>query len=106
MIKSITASELDSWQKENKKFKLIDVREPFEVETGFIENSHNIPLAGIMYNSNALMAEIPKESEIVVYCAHGMRSQSATMALMQAGFENVYSLVGGIAAWYDGGFEK
>lgn len=106
MIKSVTASELDSWQKEKKSFKLIDVREPFEVETGFIENSQNIPLAGILYNSSTLMADVPKESEIVVYCAHGMRSQSATIALMQIGFVNVYSLTGGIAAWYDGGFEK
>ncbi len=106
MIKSISAKELNNWQSENKNFKLIDVRETYEVETGYIENSQNIPLAGIIHNANTILSDLDKSTEIVVYCAHGMRSQNATLALMKAGFENVYSLSGGIAAWYDGGFEK
>jgi adenylyltransferase/sulfurtransferase len=42
-----------------------------------------------------------KNSEIVVHCKSGARSQRAALALKQAGFTNVSNLTGGILAWAD-----
>ncbi|MGL4688217.1 MAG: rhodanese-like domain-containing protein, partial [Fusobacteriaceae bacterium] len=48
-----------------------------------------------------LSDEIKKESKILVYCAHGIRSQRATMLLREAGYSNSYGLEGGIAAIFE-----
>ena len=36
---------------------------------------------------------------MVVYCHHGIRSQSAAAFLERTGIKEVYSLTGGIDAW-------
>ncbi|MCK9368271.1 MAG: rhodanese-like domain-containing protein [Metallibacterium scheffleri] len=40
-----------------------------------------------------------KEMPVVVCCRSGITSQRAAKRLVQAGFKNVHSLAGGIAAW-------
>ncbi|MEK7690629.1 MAG: rhodanese-like domain-containing protein, partial [Bdellovibrionota bacterium] len=55
-----------------------------------------IPLGDVPVRAPVVLA---KDSEIVVYCLHGVRSLNALMAMRQQGFENVRSLDGGIDAW-------
>jgi rhodanese-related sulfurtransferase len=75
---------------------LLDVREPEEYAESRIEGCTLIPL-------NEVLSRAPKEldpnADIVIYCAHGVRSQHALMALHQAGFKRLRSLEGGICAW-------
>ena len=40
-----------------------------------------------------------KTTPLIVCCANGMRSGTAVSALKKAGFEQVFMLSGGIAAW-------
>ena len=42
---------------------------------------------------------LPRETDIVVVCHHGMRSLQVANYLAQAGFKRVFNLSGGIAAW-------
>jgi rhodanese-related sulfurtransferase len=73
---------------------LLDVREPEEFEESRIEGCTLIPLGEL---SQRASTELKRESDIVVYCAHGVRSMHALMGLKQMGFEKVRSLEGGIA---------
>ena len=76
---------------------LIDVRQAWENELAALPDSKLIPLnelAGRMAEITPL-AGIP----VVVYCHHGIRSQSAAALLERSGVKEVYSLAGGIDAW-------
>jgi rhodanese-related sulfurtransferase len=79
------------------KVTLLDVREPEEFEESRIEGCKLIPLGEL---AGRVESELPKkDEEIVVYCAHGVRSMHALMAMMRMGYTRVRSLDGGICAW-------
>jgi adenylyltransferase/sulfurtransferase len=80
-------------------FSLIDVREPSEWDEGRIDGAILIP-QGEFFGGTAA-ANISRDSPVVLYCAHGIRSASCAGALIQAGFNHVASLDGGIVAWQE-----
>lgn len=69
---------------------LLDVREEFELATGTIESSHQIPLNQLRQR----LGELPKNQPIYVYCQVGHRGYNAARILSQAGFD-VKNLDGG-----------
>ncbi|MGD8191343.1 CoA-disulfide reductase [Brevibacillus ginsengisoli] len=69
---------------------LVDVREPIELEAGFIPGAINIPLGQIRDRMN----ELPKDQTIYVSCQVGLRGYLAARILSQYGF-NVKNLDGG-----------
>ena len=91
----INAQELKQLIAQQVDLVIIDVREDWERAVSQIENSIHIPLGSLADNIPA----ISKDKLIITYCAHGMRSQTASAILMQAGFQNVKSLLGGLAAY-------
>lgn len=70
---------------------LIDVRTPGEFEFARINGAINIPVDDI----RSRLSEIPKDKEIVLYCAVGLRGYLASRILLQNGYTNVYNLSGG-----------
>ena len=83
------------------KVVLVDVREPEEYEESRIEGGKLIPLGEITSRGPR---ELNPDDEIVLYCAHGVRSLHALMALRNLGFEKLRSLDGGICAWQEQGY--
>jgi len=77
-------------------FTLLDVREPWEVQTASIEGSKLIPMGEV---PSRVHQELDPDGEIVVLCHHGVRSMNVTVWLRQQGFERVQSMRGGIDAW-------
>jgi rhodanese-related sulfurtransferase len=77
-------------------FTLLDVREPWEVETAQIQNSKLIPMGDIPSRAHQ---ELDPDDHIVVVCHHGVRSLSVTNWLRQQGFDKAQSMRGGIDAW-------
>lgn len=95
MIPTITPRELkDRFDKGEKPF-LLDVREPWEHTLAKIDDSHLIPLRTLPRS----LEKLNRNTEIVAYCHHGMRSAEATGFLLQQGYTSVKNLVGGIDAW-------
>ena len=76
---------------------LLDVREPEEYEENRISGCVLIPLGELM---NRAEKELNKDAEILVYCAHGIRSMQAVMGLRSLGFKNCRSLTGGICEYF------
>lgn len=66
----------------------IDVREPFEFAMGHVKGAINIPPSQLMAGSKQL-DEIPKDTEIVLYCLSGSRSNSSMHILKQMGYTNL-----------------
>lgn len=67
---------------------IIDVREPYEFESGHAKGAINIPPHEIMSGSPQLK-DTPKDTEIIVYCKSGSRSHVTKMILEQQGFTNI-----------------
>lgn len=74
---------------------LIDVRqrEIFEIST--IEGAVNIPIAQLRNRIN----EVPRDKKVILFCNTGYTSYNASRILIQNGFNNVYSLCGGISLY-------
>ncbi len=75
---------------------LLDVRQPEEYAASHIEGCKLIPLGEIL---NKAERELKPHEDIVIYCAHGVRSMHALAALQTLGFKKLRSLEGGICAW-------
>ena len=71
------------------KGTLIDVREPYELETeGYVANAINIPLGDIPHKVEEIKA---MAEPIIVFCRSGNRSGNAAIYLQSQGLENVYN---------------
>lgn len=90
----ITAPELAERVKGNH-LKLLDVREPHELEISAIPNAVNIPLGTLA----ARLSELDTADDLVIFCKAGTRSARALELLVTAGFKKVKNLKGGINAW-------
>jgi molybdopterin/thiamine biosynthesis adenylyltransferase/rhodanese-related sulfurtransferase len=91
----ITASELASRLKQGNHLRLLDVREPHELQISHIEGATLIPLGQLA----ARLPELDSAEEMVVFCKSGTRSARALELLLSAGFRKVKNLQGGINAW-------
>jgi rhodanese-related sulfurtransferase len=76
---------------------ILDVREGPEYAAGHLRDSRHIPLKELP-NRVAELNKL-KAKAVIVVCATGTRSSKATAQLKSAGFNEVYSLDGGLAAW-------
>lgn len=76
---------------------VVDVCEPKEFQTGHVPNAINMPLTKLSSNIGALSKY--KDKPIVVACRSGNRSMKGAIALKKGGFDNVYTLSGGLAGW-------
>ncbi|MGF1787290.1 FAD-dependent oxidoreductase [Photobacterium swingsii] len=69
---------------------LLDVRNPAELENGYIAGALNIPVDQLRHR----MHELPKDKEIVIYCQVGLRGNVAYRQLVNNGFK-AKNLIGG-----------
>jgi hydroxyacylglutathione hydrolase len=74
---------------------IIDVRGRTEYAEQHIRGAKNIPLGYLPRH----LAEIPRDSQVVLQCASGYRSQIATSLLRAHGLHNVANLTDGQAVW-------
>ena len=91
----IHVNQLKSWLDEGKAVKIVDVREPHEVEICRIDGSTVIPLRQVPTDID----DLDRQALTVVHCHHGARSMQAVMFMRQNGFTQVTNLEGGIDAW-------
>jgi rhodanese-related sulfurtransferase len=83
------------------KTTVIDVRTADEFAGGHLRDAKNIPLADLGNRIGEL--EKSKNRTVVVVCQSGARSEKAVRQLAAAGFADVWSLDGGVAAWQAAG---
>jgi len=91
----ITATDLAARMRSGNGLKIIDVREPHELEISQIPGAELIPL-GLLASR---MSELDSAEEIVLMCKSGTRSTRALEILYSAGFRKMKNLKGGINAW-------
>lgn len=66
---------------------IIDVREPYEYNSGHVAGAINIPVSKIA--SDKQLRETPLNTRIIVYCRSGNRSAVAQAILGNKGYTHV-----------------
>jgi thiosulfate sulfurtransferase len=77
------------------KAVFVDVRDPASYEAA------HVPGAKLLTDANVedFVAKTDKKKPVVCYCYHGHTSQGAAAYLMEQGFQEVYSVIGGFESW-------
>ena len=76
---------------------ILDVREQSEFDAGHISGAVLLPVGTISEDTAAVL--IPEmDSVVLVYCRSGNRSKTASAALAELGYTNIYEF-GGINTW-------
>jgi rhodanese-related sulfurtransferase len=83
------------------KSVVVDVRDTAEFANGHLRDAKHIPLAELAKRAGEL--DKSKTKTVIVVCQKGVRSSMAAKVLAGAGFEDVVSLDGGVAAWQAAG---
>jgi rhodanese-related sulfurtransferase len=76
---------------------LVDVRSANQFKDGHINGARNVP--GDQIAAGAAALEKLKDKTLIMCCDSGTTSGAAARKLMQQGFNQVFNLRGGLAAW-------
>jgi rhodanese-related sulfurtransferase len=90
----IDPERVAGWLAQEPDLQVVDVREPYEREAGYIAGSRHIELMKL----SSQAATLERERPVVLYCRVGSRSEMAAQALRAAGFE-AFSMRGGLLRW-------
>jgi glyoxylase-like metal-dependent hydrolase (beta-lactamase superfamily II)/rhodanese-related sulfurtransferase len=93
-VARIGVADLSGWLAAHDPM-IVDVREPSEYETARIPGAVSIPQADLATR----LDEIPRDRELLVVCASGMRSLRSAQFLHAVGYERVTNLDGGTNGW-------
>lgn len=96
-VKYISVNELKNcW---DDATLVIDVREEDERLDMYIPKTKHLPLSEMPENM-----PIAHQGAVYIHCKSGMRSIKAANMFLEAGFNDVYSVEGGILAWAEAGY--
>jgi rhodanese-related sulfurtransferase len=102
MIDQIQPSQLQDWitsQAAHGQTVVLDVREPWEIETACVTAQGFELVKMVMHTVPARVQDLKRDQPIACLCHHGGRSMQVAMFLAQQGFGHVANIVGGINAW-------
>jgi adenylyltransferase/sulfurtransferase len=96
-VPELTPAQLRQRLDTGEPLLLIDVREPYEWDICNLEHhgAQLVPLADLQER----METLERDTDVVLYCRSGKRSEGAARYMIAHGFDRVWSLRGGINAW-------
>ncbi|WP_423063960.1 thiosulfate sulfurtransferase GlpE [Candidiatus Paracoxiella cheracis] len=94
MYKQISHTEAEQLINE-REVVIADVRDQDSYDNGHITNAIHLSVAKMQdYCDHA-----DKNKPVLLYCYHGISSQSVAQHLVEQGFKEIYSLIGGFETW-------
>lgn len=104
-IQTISLEDLQQLLQQGGNFHFWNVLTDQYFKGDMIPGSHRVPLDYI--GREAATGQIPKDAEIIVYCAGPSCPQSRLAAekLSKLGFTNVKAYEGGIEEWKNAGYQ-
>jgi rhodanese-related sulfurtransferase len=80
--------------------QVIDVREPYEREAGYIPGSRHVELQALAAQADT----VDRDRPVIFQCRSGARSLMAAQAFRRAGYD-AWSMAGGLEQWVAEGRE-
>ncbi len=103
MVPEISVKDLAKKLEQGEPFTLLDVREEWEIRLAAIRDERvlALPMSVLARQLKDAFPESLRDpnTEIVVMCHHGIRSANVTAWMRENGWNNVFSLAGGIAEY-------
>ncbi len=96
----ISAVELHDQRTSGEAPVVIDVRTAAEYAAGHVPGAINISFDQVAER----ISEVDAPHGVALYCMVGPRARKGETALLAAGYESVFHLEGGLAAWQQAGF--
>lgn len=93
-VQQLCPAAFNSMRAAGKAYRLIDVRNLWEIHIASLPEAR---LLDAEYQSELM--SLPRDTNLVFLCHHGIRSQRAAETFSHLGFHNVFNLAGGIDAW-------
>ncbi len=93
----------DALSQKKDDLVLIDVREKYEWDEGYIPGAKHVPRGFLELRIEEAVPD--KAQQVVLYCAGGTRSLIAGSTLQQMGYDNVISMAGGFGQWKGSGYK-
>lgn len=97
-IAEVTAADVIARRASDPSLVLIDVREDREWNLGHAAGAMHMSRGTI---ESKIDSAVPRDAQVVLYCASGNRSALSAESLKAMGYTNVSSLAGGFRAWVD-----
>ncbi|MGH6612375.1 MAG: rhodanese-like domain-containing protein [Burkholderiaceae bacterium] len=87
----------------SKNATVVDIRPPEEFAKGSLPNARNLPADTVKDRAGELKKQLKKDGPVIVVCANGKSAGAAAAQLRSSGFNEVFVLGGGLAAWREAG---
>jgi sulfur-carrier protein adenylyltransferase/sulfurtransferase len=100
--REVSPRQVLEMQERGEPVVLVDIREIQEVNAAKIPGSVHVPRSHL---ESRIEAQVPRDANVVLYCASGSRSVFGADTLQAMGYSSVASMAGGIRAWADAGGE-
>ena len=101
-IRQVTPQDVLEQVQRGDDIVLVDIREQNEWNLGHLPNALYIG-RGVL--EREIEKRVPRDANIVLYCASGNRSALSARVLEEMGYTSVASMSGGIREWVDRGGE-
>ncbi|MDQ0230715.1 MBL fold metallo-hydrolase [Metabacillus malikii] len=102
-VKTITVSELAKKVIRNEEIFILDARNTEDFDDWKIEGNNveiiNVPYFELLEGIEPIIDKLPNNRAIYVICAKGGSSEFVAEQITEAGYEDVYSIEGGMKAW-------
>lgn len=95
-IREVSPKDVKAMQARGDHFTLLDVRDQNEVNLGRIPGAIHISRGTL---EGKVEAAIPRDADVVIYCAGGNRSALAAVTMQEMGYSKVSSMAGGFRDW-------
>mgnify|MGYP000558919487 CR=1 FL=1 len=89
--KNLSMADLNNLLESGIPFALLDVREAAEWANGHLEGAQHLPLGQLLTQPSTLEL-LDSSQTLIVYCQHGIRSQTAVRFLRERGY-NALNLI-------------
>lgn len=98
---SVPLMSVEELKSNTQKLRIFDARERAEFEVSHIPGAEWV---GYKHFDIRAYSKLPKDTQIVVYCSIGYRSEKIGEQLKVNGFAEVYNLYGSIFEWVNKGY--
>lgn len=102
-VKEMTVQTLTEKVLNKEHLVIFDVRNESDFHDWKIEGENfeyiNVPYFELIDGVDSVIGRLPKDKDVVVVCAKGGSAAFVAEQLVEAGFDNIYTLVGGMKAW-------
>ncbi len=95
MYKQLSHIEVEDLIRDREDLIIADVRDLESYNEAHIREAIHLSMPTLQEFCHAA----DKGQPILVYCYHGVSSQSVAQHLVEQGFDEIYSLIGGFETW-------